>query len=178
MLLIFTCSIAETDNEFIEDSAVQRRITKPPTHLSTIQKSTPFPKEVDSFWSSNQNKLKLQKLIYQETQTHTSKYPIVLGEVETSSEEWQCINVQNNELTPILQSQSSYTQADLRILSHVLDCVVGDCKTVLVVSKDTYVILELLHHIPVFNDHNLQELWIRAGAGQTDIYHCTHYTRS
>ena len=71
------------DEPSVKYSEKQRRINKAPIHLSTIQTSTPFPKEVDSFWSSNQNKLKLQKLIYQEVQKHNSKYTIVLGSSKT-----------------------------------------------------------------------------------------------
>jgi hypothetical protein len=39
-----------------------------------------------------------------------------------------------------------------------------------VVSNDTDVIVILLYHIPLFQEHNLEELWVRAGKGDTTRY--------
>ena len=155
------------DEPSIKDSEAQRRMTKTPIHLSTIQNSTPFPKDVDSFWPSSQNKRKLQQLIYKELKNQQPKYPIVLGEVETASADWECVQIINNEVTSLPQLMSTNKEADLRIPAHVLDCLNSGYKSVLVVSNDTDVIVLLLYFMTIFNEYNLSELWFRAGVGDT-----------
>ena len=151
----------------VKDSEKQRRMTKPPVHLSIIKESTPFPKEAESFWSSNQNKLNLQKLIYKNISSHRSEYPITLGELEVSSEDWKCIKVNNNNITQMFQLQSNIKEADLRIPAHILDALIEGYTSVLVLCNDTDVIVELIHLIPIFKTYNLNELWVKAGIGDS-----------
>ena len=143
------------DEPSVKDSEKQRRVSKPPVHLSSIKESTPFPKDVDSFWSSNQNKLNLQKLIYQEISSHRSEYPTVLGELEVSSEDWKPIKLNHNNITHMLQLQSNFKEADLRIPAHVLDALLEGYTSILVLSNDTDVIVELIHLVPTFRAYNL-----------------------
>ena len=39
-----------------------------------------------------------------------------------------------------------------------------------VISNDTDVLVTLLYHMPVFLDHQLQELWLPAGVGDSTRY--------
>ena len=52
------------DNPSVKDSERLRRCSVNPVVLSTVEKTTPLPKDVTTFWPSNKNKLLLEKLIY------------------------------------------------------------------------------------------------------------------
>ena len=62
--------------------------------------------------------------------------------------------------TVLTHLQSSLEEADHRIPLHVLDSLKAGHKTIVVVSTDTDVIVSLLYHIPIFQGHNLEELWV------------------
>jgi len=59
------------------------------------------------------------------------------------------------------QLQPQVKEADLRIPMHVLDCLRAGYKTCIVISND------LLYHMTTFLQEGLQELWVRAGRGDT-----------
>ena len=61
--------------------------------------------------------------------------------------------------------QSSLEEVDLRIPLHVCDALQSRHKRCDVISNDTDVIVGLLYYIPLFEDHNLEELWVWAGVG-------------
>ena len=63
--------------------------------------------------------------------------------------------------------QLEYEEADFRILLHVLDTLKTGHKRYVIVSNDTDVVVGLLYHMPLFLQHNLEELWVKAGIGDT-----------
>jgi len=75
----------------VKDGERKRRCDKVPIEYSSIERSSPLPQEMGTFWPSNSNKLLVEKLIYchLRTHAHTGQYPTVLGQVTTADEEWQ-----------------------------------------------------------------------------------------
>ena len=64
--------------------------------------------------------------------------------------------------------------ADLRIPTHVLDCLQAGYKICVVISNDTDVIVALLFYMPIFFQEGLKELWVWAGRGTTTRYAPLH----
>ena len=52
------------ENPSVKDSERLWRSSVTPVILSTIKQTTPLPKAMSTFWSSSENKLLLEKLIY------------------------------------------------------------------------------------------------------------------
>lgn len=158
-----------SDNPSVKDSERRRRIKRAPVEYSSIQPGTSLPKDMDTFWPSKSNKCLLEKLIYtflRESTPMTRQYPTVLGQV-TAENDWQNIAVHEGKENVLTHLQSSLEEADLRIPLHVYDALKSGYKRCVVISNDTDVIVSLLYHIPLFKDHNLEELWVRAGVGDT-----------
>ena len=70
----------------------------------------------------------------------------------------------------VVHLNSTFEEADLRILMHVADCVKNGYIKCTVLSSDTDVIVALLHHMKTFTANGLQELWVRAGTGDKIRY--------
>mgnify|MGYP000654048806 CR=1 FL=1 len=66
--------------------------------------------------------------------------------------------------------QSSFGEADVHIPIHVLDSVEAGQKVCVVISNNTYVIVTLLYHIPVFLQHGPDTLCVQAGVGDSTQY--------
>ena len=63
-----------------------------------------------------------------------------------------------------------FDEADLRIPVHDLEAVKDGHTVCIVISSDTAVIVTLLYHMLVYVEHGLQELWVKAGVGDTARY--------
>ena len=88
-------------------------------------------------------------------------------------EEWQCRRIHGSEettLSHLHSTQPVFEEADLRIPLHVLDSVMNGHRVCVVISSDTDVMVALLYHMPVFLQHDLKELWVCAGVGDTTRY--------
>ena len=138
--------------------------------LSSVNLSTPIPKDLTTFWPSSQNKVLLEILIYnflRERSLKRREEPTILSQLCMDNNEWQCIEIHNGAEDNMQQLQSPVEEADLRIPMHVLDCLRAGHKTCVVISNDTDVIVALLFYMPTFLQKGLQELWVRAGRGNT-----------
>ena len=153
----------------VKDSERKRCSDVSPIEYSTINPRTPLPKDMKMFWPSKNNKLLLEKLVYQHlssTKFH-GLYPIVLGQVSREEKKWECIMFNQGEKHVLEHLQLEYEEADFRILLHVLDTLKTGHKRCVVMSNDTDVVVGLLYHMPFFLQHNLEELWVKAGIGDT-----------
>jgi len=150
-----------------------RRCDTLPIEHSSIEPGTPLPKKMETFWPSNINKLLLEKCIYchlRGNSPETRQYPTVVSQVTKEDDNWQCVMAHKGEENVMAHLQSSLEEADFRIPLHVLDSLKAGHKVCVVISNDTDVIVALLYHIPVFQQHNLEQLWVRAGVGDTTRY--------
>ena len=170
------------DKASVKDSERKRRAEKVPIEYTSIDPSSQLPKHMDSFWPSNSNKDLLEKLIYKYICSSVSpmaEYPTVLGQVTGQEEEWQCRSIYKGVEKTLPHLQSNFEEADLRIPLHVLDCIENEHRVCVVITSDTDVIVALLYHMPVFLGKGLEELWVRAGVGETTRYVPLHtmYTK-
>lgn len=162
-----------SDDPSVKDSERKRRSDTVPIEYTSIEPSTPLPKDMNTFWPSNNNKLLLEKLIYSHVRSNianTGQHPTVLGQVTRENEDWKCMKMHNGDESALVHLQSTVEEADLRILLHVLDALKERHKICVVISNDTDVVVALLHHMPVFLQHDLEELWVRAGVGDSTRY--------
>ena len=154
-----------TDSPSVKDTERQRRGKSTPVVLSTIDGNTPLPKDMSTFWPSNQNKFQLEKLVYDTLVKHcirnNSKY-IVLSQLSQDTD-WSSIKIQDGKVTSIPCLNSDIEEADLRFPVHVLDCVRTGHKKCTVLSNDTDVIVALIYHFTVFAQEGLEQLWVKAG---------------
>ena len=155
------------DSPNVKDTERLRRCSSSPIVLSSIESSTPIPKDMSTFWSSSKNKELLEKHIYEHLRQMTHTEPTVLSQVCLTGDQWQCIKLHNGTEQSMQQLQSTVEEADLRIPMHVLDCTQEGYTTCVVISNDTDVIVSLLYHFSNFQHEGLHELWVRAGRGDT-----------
>ena len=87
-----------SDGHSVKDSERMRRVSKKSVELSTIKPYTAIPKDMDTFWSSNQNKSLLEKLIHSHIKSNMpagNPYPSVLGQVTNEGEYSHCVSIQH-----------------------------------------------------------------------------------
>ena len=124
-----------------------------------------------TFWLSNQNKVLLETLIYgylRDSSLELHKEPTILSQLCIDSNEWQCIKSMMGQKIPC-------STCSLRLRKQIFiyrcmmswDCLRGGYKTCIVISNDTDVIVALLFYVPTFLQEGLQELWVKAGRGNT-----------
>ena len=90
-----------------------------------------------------------------------------LGRV-TKEDDWECIKIHQGTEGVMTNLQSTvFDEADLRIAVHVLEALKEGHTVCVVISSDTDVIVTLLYHMPVYVQHGIQELWVKAGVGDT-----------
>lgn len=124
-----------------------------------------------TFWPSNQNKQNFSKLLYSNLKSKPpSAYPIVVSQVDKMDKAWECVKVHDGNIISMPHLHSVHDEADLRVPLHVLDCVKDGYYKILVLTNDTDISVYLLYHLPTFKHHGLEELWTRAGRGDTSRY--------
>ena len=158
------------DDPSVKDTERLRRCSTTPVVLSSVELTTPIPKDITTFWPSNQNKVLLETLIYgylRDSSLESHKEPTILSQLCIDSNEWQCIKIHDGTEDTMQHLQSQIEEADLHIPMHVLDCLRGGYKTCVVISNDTDVTVALLFYVPTFLQEGLQELWVKAGRGNT-----------
>ena len=152
----------------VKDIERKRRCENVPIEYSAITGATPVPKDWTTFWPSSSNKLLVEKLAYSHLRRHSSgNYATILGRV-TKEDDWECIKIhQGTEVVMTNLQSTAFDEADLRIPVHVLEALKEGHTVCVVISSDTDVIVTLLYHMPVYVHHGIQELWVKAGVGDT-----------
>ena len=160
----------------VKDSERARRSEKPPIEINSIDFETPLPTDMDTFWGSASNKRKLQdfyrKWLVANAKIKWANTQIVLsgtgiGDVDKRL----CVEVIGaDEIDEIGELMLDIEEADMRLMPHMLHAVQDGAKRVVCLSNDTDVIVLSLHHFPTLRQNGLQELWIRAGIGDTTRY--------
>ena len=122
-----------TDSASVKDNERHRRAKSTPVVLSNIDGETPLPKDMSTFWPSNQNKVQLEKLVYNSLVEHNLRVNSIYTVLSQLSQEldWSSIKIQDGKVTSIPCLKSNIEEADLRFPIHVLDCVRTGHKNVL-----------------------------------------------
>ena len=128
---------------------------------------TPLPVTMESFWASSINKVKLQLLLRKYILNNPMAAAdivvsaIRLAEIEPARGVFSNIGITLPELNVKIE------EADVRMIPHALHSVNGGASKVILLSNDTDVVVLGLHYWSLLKGHGLEELWIRAGVGNS-----------
>ena len=161
------------ENPLVKDSERLRRSSVTPVILSTVRETTLLPKDMSTFWTSSENKMQLEKLIYNhvhENSVHNHEHPTLLSQLCMNSNDWPCIKIHQSAEHNMQDLESTVDEADLLIPMHVFYCIQLGFKTCVVISNDRVVIITLLFCVPVFLEEGLTKLWVQAEGGTSIQY--------
>ena len=147
----------------VKDSTRCHRYQSPPIECNMVNKNTPLPLDMSTFWTCNKNKEKLQCLL--------GKYILELdiGEVILSSYVTDGeIQYSSDKLGDTIEDLNlNIEEADVRLFPHAQYAIRKGCDRIVVLSNDADVIVGLIHHCSQFKKDGLGELWCRAGVATT-----------
>lgn len=162
----------------IKDSERNRRRDKAPIEMNYIHYDTPLPVEMDRFWSSSNNKLKLQMLLHTQAMKRGIETPSTVHVVAScfsgASDSATCKGVMDGNSAEIPDLCPEVEEADARIIPHAMHAVRSGIQRIVVLSGDTDVFVLLMHYWDILHSEGLRELWIRAGVGDSTRYIPVH----
>ena len=94
-------------------------------------------------------------------------YPTILSQLSMENKEYNSINIHDGKVNSMPSLQSEIEEADLRFPMHALESARAGHKKCVVISNDTDVIVALLFHYNIFHQEGLEELWVKAGIGNS-----------
>lgn len=158
--------------ESIKDSERQRRQRAPPIELDTVTGETKMPVKIETFWSSNSNKRKIQALIHEKAMETAKKccpdVHVIASNMIGCDDQTPCLQSFNGTVSMIHQLNLAIEEADERIIPHALHAVTEHgTKRVVVISSDTDVFVLLLHYWEKLKYSGLKELWMKAGVADS-----------
>ncbi|KAG1696934.1 Alpha-N-acetylgalactosaminidase [Nymphon striatum] len=130
----------------IKDSERGRRQTVAPIELNMINQETPLPVEME--------------------RSHCKNVQIVASHV-FGEQTILCLSAHNNCSTEVPELCLDIEEADARIIPHVLHAVQHGMRRIVVLSSDTDVSILLIYYWATFLSNGLQELWVKAGVGDS-----------
>ena len=148
----------------------KRRSTCKPVDLNVITPETKLPVSMDAFWASSINKTKLQELLRETIINMTSQKKILVSAMGIASEMKPCMSIWQDTVDSVQELDIQLEEADVRMIPHAMHAVKQGARRVVLLSNDTDVMVIALHFLNLLKAHGLQELWIRAGVGNTTRY--------
>ena len=157
----------------LKHSERQRRAKKLPIELHDVSRDTPLPRQMDKFWPSNVNKANFESLIHAEALAWNWSPPIMEIMVSHFCKPdgivvpcWlKTMRPVHAELVPELEH--NIEEADMRIIPHAMHAVEHCKKRIIVLSSDTDVFVLLMLYWSELKENGLEELWMKAGVGDT-----------
>ena len=167
----------------VKDNERQRRKSKTPIVLSDITNDTRLPKDMDSFWPSADNKVKLEVLLrnwlkdyYTHQKVHGLK--VVFSQIVGANVSVSCEFISDGEVCELSCLDSSLEEADIRIIPHCLDSVRSGLMRLVILSNDTDVFVVAMYFANRFKSLGMVKLWFRAGKGDKIRFNsCTFWVR-
>ena len=156
----------------VKDSERSRRRHSTAVEISCVANGTPLPVDMDSFWSSSNNKTKLQHMLRE----HLGKVPpdrcqaelVVSGVGGTVPE--CCQSFHNGSVLNYTDLDIELEEADERLIPHALHATKKGSSRIVILSSDTDVFVLGLFYWKLLHSHGLDELWMRGGIGDTTRY--------
>ena len=150
----------------IKDSERQRRSSpvNAPIEVQNLQLNTPLSKDMSLFWPLNENKISLEKLLYESTKqkaTDENIAPeIILGTIQSDPPlKATKITVHGCQHEP--QLDTVYEEADMSLVVHANHAVDSGTTRLVVLSPDTDPSMHMLYYWDHFHKKGLQELWVK-----------------
>lgn len=162
----------------IKDSERRRREKTAPIELHDIKRETPVPADMDRFWSSKNNKLKLQSLIHEEAlrQAHDlfPNVEITVSQFSGSEIAKSCYSSMTGLISENRELNTNLEEADVKTIPHASHLVKKGLKSIIVLSQDTDVLILMLHYWDQMQPYGLCELWVKAGVGGSSRFIPVH----
>ena len=144
------------DLHSIKDCKRKRRSTQNPIELSEVLGDTPLPVDMNMFWRSSKNKLKLEVLLHEVIIVSLRKaQQTVAGEIKHGK---PCKSTINEVVLEMPELNSHMQEGDKRIPLHIANSLKYNINYVVVHSPDIDVILLLLYHFSTHQANGLQQL--------------------
>ena len=159
-------------------SAVKKNVTlKESAHAQKVIDLAPLPVEMNNVWPSNISKFKLECLVSSWVERNCGKeYPqanFVLSSFFSDDTIEQCKSLKSAHVEQS-DLNSDAEEADERLIVHAMHSATHDIEKITILSNDTDVVVLFMHYWKNLKDAGLQELWIRAGLGDTTRYILIH----
>ena len=155
----------------IKDSERKRRCKCSLIDLNEVLPETPLPVTTEVFWAFSMNKTKLQELLRSFIMDKPVASMDTVGSAIGVSDIEPCrdVTVMRDINTPLFELDVHIEEADVRMIPHALHC---GASRVVILSKDTDVMVLGLHYWNLLKGHGLKELLMRVVLGiQHDIFH-------
>jgi len=110
----------------LKDSERQRRERKSPVELHEVSGETPLPREMDRFWPSSDNKVKLESLIHKEALERKWTSPsveIVVSRFCGPGDSIPCSSKKQEVTSRFPELEVSLEEADMRCIPHMMHAV-------------------------------------------------------
>ena len=156
----------------VKDSERGRRSRSRAIEMGSLACATPLPVDMDSFWSSSNNKTKLQQLLREQLVDLPSgrcSAELVASGVDGESPQ-HCQSVHNGTVTHLSDLDIDIEESDERLVPHAMHAVKTGSVRIVLLSSDTDVFVLGLFFWKMLQSHGLAELWMRAGVGDTTRY--------
>ena len=156
----------------VKDSERGRRSRSRAIDMGYLACATPLPVDMDSFWSSSNNKTKLQQLLREQLVDLPSgrcSAELVVSGVGGESPQ-HCQSVHNGTVTHLSDLDIDIEESDERLVPHAMHAVKTGSVRIVLLSSDTDVFVLGLFFWKMLQSHGLAELWMRAGVGDTTRY--------
>lgn len=160
------------DVHSIKDCERNRRSKQTPLELSEVLGNTLLPVDMNMFWASSKNKLKLQFLLHEEILVSIkNSQQVVASEIKQGK---SCQSTTNGFVHEMPELHSQLQEADERILLHISNSLKNGINCVVVHSPDSDVIILLLCHFSHFQTNGLNQLWVKCGVGNSTRFMPIH----
>ena len=152
-------------------------------NICKIQGNTPLPHQMDKFWSSSKNKESFQMYVREEftLMAQEKHHHLILSGMLVNGIQVPAIHIAAmGERRLIDQLMCNIEEADQRLIKHIFWSLKKEKKTTFIVkSKDTDVMVLLIHYLSKFIKAGMKKLWQQTGVGNNKRFVPVHhlYTR-
>ena len=158
----------------VKDTERSRRSTMKPIEISMIAEDTPLPVNMDTFWASVSNTVKLQMYLRNGIiENAANMYPeveIVFSCFSAQNMLLSCQSLTEGCLMSISEFELTIEEADVRLVPHAIHATQTGAKRLVILSGDTDVMVLALYFNTNLKTNGLSELWMCAGVGESTKY--------
>lgn len=162
----------------IKDSERQKRARTSAVELNKIERTTPLPVQMETFWPSIKNKARLESLIHQDAMLYPwsecTSNVFVSAFDQTNGESLRSFNLAEGLVTAVPDLDLKIEEADLRLILHAFHAAQTGTKRIVVLSHDTDVLVLCLHNWIRLASCGIEELWVTAGVGDSSRFIPVH----
>ena len=137
----------------VKDTERLRRSKSKAIEFSKIREDTLLSVEMETFWESISNNAYVQ----------SQAIPFVLNGMAQELQIILCQSAKNGKVETFPESNNNFEVADVRLIPHVIHAVLAGTERIVILSRDTDVLIITLYFWNLFNSHGLRQFWMRAG---------------